>query len=575
MKKDKSNHGKKKKTFKESKALYRSIIENSQGGIFVINDNYEIVYGNEELTKITGYSSDDYIGKSFQEFIANESKELVGNFYAQRQKGEKFPRRYEILIIHKTGEPRDVELSTAPIENAKGEIEIVAQIIDITGRKRAEKILRQSEEKYRTILENIEEGYFEVDLKGNFTFFNDVVWNKGGYSKEELMGLNYHEYMDEKTAERIKQIFHRVYATGKPARCIDWEFIKKDGPRYTIEMSVSLVKGLGGKPLYFRGVARDVSARKYAEEELRASEKRFRDILDSIMDTYFEVNLGGNIIYLNDTVESYIDYSKSEFAAMNYRQYMDKENAKKVFKIFNKVYKTGNPEKGFDFEIIKKDGSPLSIETSLTLMRDMDGNPIGFRGIARDCTIRKVYEKELQAAHDELEMRVKARTEELDQMNKELEAKTIKLGEINIALRVLLEKRDEDKKELEKKILLNERAFEEKMVFNVRELVLPYLENISDGDLNDRQRAYVEIMKSNLNDIISPFVTGLSPKPVLLTPSEIQITNLIKQGKTTKQIAGILNLSARTIEFHRDNIRKKMGLKNKKINLRSYLLSSR
>ena len=111
------------------------------------------------------------------------------------------------------------------------------------------------------------------------------------------------------------------------------------------------------------------------------------------------------------------------------------------------------------------------------------------------------------------------------------------------------------------------------MVSNVRELILPYLAKLNNGKLPDKEKAYLDIVVSNLKDIISPFALSLTGKYLSLTPTEIQVANLIKQGKTTKDIAELYNLSARTIEFHRDNIRSKLGIKNKKINLRTHLLS--
>ena len=114
---------------------------------------------------------------------------------------------------------------------------------------------------------------------------------------------------------------------------------------------------------------------------------------------------------------------------------------------------------------------------------------------------------------------------------------------------------------------------EEKLLLNVKSLIMPYFEKLKNTKLNDRQEVYTRIIESNLNEIISPFVRGLSAKYLKFTSGEIQIANFIKQDRTTKEIAKLLSLSPRTIESYRDNIRKKLGIKNKKVNLRSYLLS--
>jgi len=150
----------------------------------------------------------------------------------------------------------------------------------------------------------------------------------------------------------------------------------------------------------------------------------------------------------------------------------------------------------------------------------------------------------------------------LREKEKELELKTRNLKEVNTALKVLLKRRDEDKTELEQNVLSN-----------LRKLIFPYLEKLKKSGLNTRQNAYIRILQSNLNNIISPFSRRLSSKYLNLTPTEIQVANLVRHGRNTKKIAEILNVSTRTIEFHRGNIRKKFSIKNKKASLRSHLLS--
>ena len=151
---------------------------------------------------------------------------------------------------------------------------------------------------------------------------------------------------------------------------------------------------------------------------------------------------------------------------------------------------------------------------------------------------------------------------ELRKRESELALKNIKLEEANVALKVLLTRREEDKAELEEKVILN-----------IKELAEPLIEKLKKTQLSDKQKAYVDALESNLNDIISPLARNLSYKYLNLTPSEIQIANLVKQGKTSKEIANLLGLSTRTIDYHRKGIRKKLGINNKKTSLRTHLLS--
>jgi len=177
-------------------------------------------------------------------------------------------------------------------------------------------------------------------------------------------------------------------------------------------------------------------------------------------------------------------------------------------------------------------------------LRDEQGNPTGVLEISRETTEHKQAELALI------------------ERGKELENKTYELEEVNAALRVLLKHREENKKDLE-----------DKVVANVKKLVFPYVEKLNNSRLNDRQMVYLNIIKSNLEDIITPFLHQLSSKYSDLTPNEIQVAGFVKEGKTTKEIAELLNSSTGAINFHRNNLRKKLGLRNTKTNLRSFLLS--
>ena len=143
--------------------------------------------------------------------------------------------------------------------------------------------LRQSEEKYRSILETIQEGYFEVDFAGNFTFFNDSLCRNLGYSKEELMGMNNRQYTDKEHSKKLFQTFNKVYNTGEPTEGFDWQIIRKDGTKRSIEASVSLQKDSSGKPTGFRGIARDVTERKQAEEKLLLTLESLRKAFGTII----------------------------------------------------------------------------------------------------------------------------------------------------------------------------------------------------------------------------------------------------------------------------------------------------
>ena len=179
--------------------------------------------------------------------------------------------------------------------------------------KRVEDPLQESAQKHRSILENVEDGYFEVDIAGNFTFFNDSAAKSLGYSRDELMGMNSRQYTDEENAKKVYQTFNKVYVTGKTHKGFDWEIIRKDGSKRYVEASVSLRKDFEGRPIGFRGIVRDVSERKRSEEKLRESEELYRSLFKhnhSIMLLIDSEN--ADIVDANSAAISYYGWSHEE-----------------------------------------------------------------------------------------------------------------------------------------------------------------------------------------------------------------------------------------------------------------------
>jgi DNA-binding CsgD family transcriptional regulator len=182
--------------------------------------------------------------------------------------------------------------------------------------------------------------------------------------------------------------------------------------------------------------------------------------------------------------------------------------------------------------------------------------------ICRDITTIKEQERELQGIRNDLEKQVYERTKELVKANKELKERSIHLKDLNIALEVLLQKRENDKKQLGEQVLSN-----------VKMLIEPCIEKLRKSLNSQSPKTTVEILEKNLKHIVSPFSLTLSLPKCNLTPTEIGTANYIKEGKKTKEIAQLMNLSEGTIKVHREHIRKKLGLHHSKTNLVSYLMS--
>ncbi|MCE5263344.1 MAG: PAS domain S-box protein [Deltaproteobacteria bacterium] len=289
-----------------------------------------------------------------------------------------------------------------------------------------------------------------------------------------------------------------------------------------------------------------------AGELQRAAAEAFRDVnpgvakyqemLEQMDEAYFELDKAGNITFFNRAALEMVGYSAEEFMGMNSRQYIPQEDYGRLFQIYNRIYRTGQPALTFEYGIIRKDGRKTYRQTSASLIRDSLKS--AFMNLSRDITNRKMYENEIIKKEQELEIQSRS------------------LSESNIALKVLLKQREADRVDLERKVLSN-----------IRELIAPYLQRLKNGRLGSDELALVHVIEGNLTHIISPFLQNLTITQYNLTPRELQVANLVKEGRTTKEIADLLTISTGAVDFHRDNIRKKLGLNNHKANLRSYLSS--
>jgi len=288
---------------------------------------------------------------------------------------------------------------------------------------------------------------------------------------------------------------------------------------------------------------KEASERKLAEEALRQSQERFREMADLLPTIISELDRDFNLTYVNQAALETFGYSQADLeGGLNVLDMIHPDDRKRALGNIRKVMR-GKKLDGIEYRMVTKGGTELTV---LIYSRPLYKNRrvIGMRSTLSDITTRKRAEQALRDRKVELKIKTKS------------------LKEVNAALRVLLERRDEDKRELERKV-----------VANVKDLVVPYLERLGKGRLDPAQTAYLRVIESNLNSIISPFLRTLSAKYLQLTPTEIHITSLIREGTKNKDIAKLMNLSRRTVEFHRENIRRKLGLKNTKTNLRTHLLS--
>ncbi|HJV51724.1 MAG TPA: PAS domain S-box protein [Noviherbaspirillum sp.] len=267
-------------------------------------------------------------------------------------------------------------------------------------RQKALEALRESEEKYRSILENMNDGYFEIDLHGSYTVVNDALCRLHRCTREEALRLNYRDFMDADTAAEVFKVYNEVFRTGQAGELTEYPVRRQDGTCCVAQTSMQLIVDARGTPVGFRGISRDVTARSQAEEALRASEEKYRTILESIEEAYYEVDLTGRLLMCNGAFCRMFGYEKEEVLGLNYRQYHAPEETTHVFVNFNEVYRTGVTKKGIDWRLLHKNGDMVMCEGSIHLIRNADGEPAGFRGFLRDVTKRRAMEAALRDSEE-------------------------------------------------------------------------------------------------------------------------------------------------------------------------------
>ena len=296
------------------------------------------------------------------------------------------------------------------------------------------------------------------------------------------------------------------------------------------------------------GVCTDITAYKKTQVELKVAEEKYRGIFENSPLGILHLNADGIITATNEKLAEILDSTPEKIIGFDLKRSKQKEVRLLIASVLSG--KT-TPYEGYYLSATGS-GRVYLCGAFSPIFAD-DQSVAGAIGIIENATRRRQAEEELQKAHDNLEQRVAERTVQLDQ-------KTAKLMDTNIALKILLEKRNEDKREME-----------EKVISNIEKLIYPYLEKLEMKCNGNGQKTLVEIILANLEEITSSFDTKHNNLLASLTPAQLQIANLIKHGMRTKEIASMLDLSPSTIACHRQEIRKRLCLNNKKMNLQTAL----
>ena len=556
-----------------SEKYYTDIMDNLSDGVYVLNTDGYFIYVNNVILNRSGISRDQFYRLHFLDIVDPEFREQVKRNFQRVMKGEAgIP--YELRYKSSNGQTITVEVHSKPIYEGEKIVGLQGISRDITSRKRLEEELLLSEKKYLDIFEYVPVGLYRASPEGRYLDANPYTARMLGYdSPEELIqtitDVGTQVYLHPKDRHEVLRLLkEQGYIQNFEA-----EFIQKNGNTVWGSLSAKVVRDVKGNILYHEGICQDITERRQAEEALRKSEEKYRAVMENASDPILLADDQGNLIEANRMAKSFFGYPSKELLQMHYTQLhptMERERTIAAFED-NLTRGKGGLQKGI---VLRKDGTTVPVDITATAV-EYDGRRVlqaSFRDISehkrtKDSLEIMVWERTVELSEknkqlvDENKERKLAETA-LRRKTKELHLHSGKLQEMNAALKVLLKQREEDKTELEEKVMAN-----------VNELLLPYLEKLKTSRLDAKGKVHVSIIEANLKGIISPFTHRLSSKYSGFTPREIQVANLIKQGKSTKDIAEFIGISRSAINIYRNQIRHKLGIITKKINLRTHLMS--
>jgi PAS domain S-box-containing protein len=518
---------------RESAEKYRQLAETSHDLILTADLNFNIMYANKAALDFTG--GIDPVGMSLIDFTPPHLRQHHPEMMQKRREGVSDMWSFEWEIVHPAGAIAtfDTRSTLLTADGKPSGVMFVGR--DITKRKRAEEALRESEGKYRQLAEKSHDIIVAVDLNFKITYANKATLDFiGGI---DLVGMSLFDFIPPHWHQLQLEIMNKRREGFSDVMIYEWEIVHPAGKIATFDAHGTLLTQ-DGKPSGVIFVARDITGRKRVEDELRDSEEKYRSLASSA-DLMFLVDRDCKYLFMNEMYAERLDLPIEKFIGRPYGDFHSEESTRVFSRIVGTVLSTGeSSQHDYKSEI---DGR-VFLQT-FSPVKDRGGKAIiAVTVLSKDITERKQAE------------------EALEKREKELVKKAGELEDVNAALRVLLERRQQDKYELEEMVLQN-----------VKTNVIPYLETLKKNLSASREITYVGIIESNIEKIISPFSQRLSSKYQDLTPKEIQVANLIREGKSTKDIAEILNLSYKAIDTRRHNIRSKLGLKNKKTNLHAYL----
>jgi len=516
---------------------FLTLAKKSIAGIYLVNKG-RFIFVNENVSRYTQYPVADMIGAKADSLIHPDDKKWVKKEARRMLRGETSVP-YIFRIITKKGQIRWVMERVWPY-SVGGDQMILGNTMNVTDRRQAQEQLRASEDLYRTIFETTGTAMFISEEDTTVSVVNTEFEKLSGAGKDFWEGKrSWREFVHKNDLKRMLR-YHRDRRNNPDSAPHKYEFhfLDQQGNSRQVIMFMSMI------PETKRSVAAlvDITDRMQAERKLQASEVLYRAIFETTGTAMSICENDTTVSLVNSEFEKLSGASKAYWEGKHsWTEYMHPDDLDRILRYHrDRRIDPALAPRAYEFRFVDRQGKIHDMVNTITVLPETRQSLSSYI----DISDRKKYEQTL--------IRREA----------ELQEKTRNLEELNAALRVLLKQRDEDRTELEEN------------VFSVlNQLVMPSIEKLKKSPLKESDRASVRVIEAHLKEVTSSFVRKLSAEHLKLTPRELQMAGMIREGRATKEIAELMNISSATVEIHRHHIRKKLGLKGKKTNLATYLSS--
>ena len=407
-----------RKQAEEQLRLQGTALESAANAIVITDRQGRITWVNPAFTHLTGYTSEEAVGQNPRILQSGKQglafyQSLWGTILAGRVwRGETINRRKDSRLYTE-------EMTITPVRDMDGEItHFIAIKQDITERKRVEEALRESEERYRQIVEKAVDVVYTTDVQGFFTYVNPPAQELTGYSTDELVGMHFTELIPADWRERALSFYQRQFRERDRETTLEFPMITRTGEKKWVEQTVKLLAE-GDRVTGFQSIVRDITERVLAEEALKESEERYRDLFENANDLIQSVAPDGRFVYVNRAWRETLGYDEGEIANLSMFDVVHPDSQAHCMDVFKRVMTGEQVDEEVEAAFVTKDGRKILVEGNANCKFE-GGRPVYTRGIFRDITERKRGEEELHRAKLAAEAASQAKSDFLASMSHEL-----------------------------------------------------------------------------------------------------------------------------------------------------------